>query len=80
LPLPLQKLSVVLLSRATLNLRACVRSLSSGLVNKACPGLSKEIEQVRREIEQAKASIVKWVAELLVVQTGVIVSIITLLG
>lgn len=41
--------------------------------------LQKEIEQVRREIEQVKASIIKWVAGLLVVQTGVIISIITLL-
>ena len=39
----------------------------------------REIENVRREIEQVRASIIKWVAGLLVVQTGVIVSIITLL-
>ena len=41
--------------------------------------LQKEIEQVRREIEQVRASILKWVAGLLVVQTGVIVSVIALL-
>lgn len=45
--------------------------------------LQKEIEEVKlslqKEIERTKASIVKWVAGLLVVQTGVIVSIITLL-
>jgi len=41
--------------------------------------LQKEIEQVRREVEQVKASVIKWVAGLLVVQTGVIVSIIALL-
>jgi hypothetical protein len=41
--------------------------------------LQKEMEQVRREIEGVRASVVKWVAGLLVVQTGVIVSIITLL-
>ncbi len=50
----------------------------------------KEIEQVRgevervrlsleKEIEQVKASVIKWVAGLLVVQTGVIVSVIALL-
>ena len=39
----------------------------------------REIEQVRREIEQVRASILKWVAGLLVVQTGVIVSVIALL-
>ncbi len=42
-----------------------------------------EVERVRlsleKEIEQVKASIIKWVAGLLVVQTGVIVSVITLL-
>ncbi len=45
--------------------------------------LQKEIEQVRlslqKEIEQVKSSLIKWVAGLLVVQTGVVVSIITLL-
>jgi len=50
----------------------------------------KEIEEVRGEvekvrlllekrIEEVKASVVKWVAGLLVVQTGVIVSVIALL-
>ena len=39
----------------------------------------REIEQVRREIEQVRASILKRVAGLLVVQTGVIVSVIALL-
>ena len=34
---------------------------------------------LQKEIERTKASLVKWVAGLLVVQTGVIVSIITLL-
>ena len=38
----------------------------------------KEIEKVRKEIEEVKASIVKWVVGLLVVQTGVIVSVIAL--
>ncbi|RLA86092.1 MAG: hypothetical protein DRG40_03435 [Deltaproteobacteria bacterium] len=52
--------------------------------------LQKEIEEVRkelkevelrlqREIERVKASIIKWVVGLLLVQTGVIVSIIGLL-
>ena len=45
--------------------------------------LQKEIEQVRlsleKRIEEVKASIVKWVVGLLVVQTGVIVSVIALL-
>jgi len=45
--------------------------------------LQKEIEQVRlslqKEIEQIRASVIRWIAGLLVVQTGVIVSIITLL-
>ena len=45
--------------------------------------LQKEIEQVKlslqREIERVKASIIKWVVGLLLVQTGVIVSIIGLL-
>jgi len=44
--------------------------------------LQKEIEEVRlslqKEIERTKAGLVKWVAGPLVVQTGVIVSIITL--
>ena len=38
----------------------------------------KEIEKVRKEIEEVKASVVKWVVGLLVVQTGVIVSVIAL--
>ena len=38
----------------------------------------KEIEKVRKEIEEVKASVVKWVVGLLVVQTGVIVSMIAL--
>jgi len=52
--------------------------------------LQKEIEEVRKElkevelrlqkeIERVKASIIKWVVGLLLVQTGVIVSIIGLL-
>jgi len=38
----------------------------------------KEIEKVRKEIEEVKASVVKWVVGLLVVQTGVIISVIAL--
>jgi len=34
---------------------------------------------LQKEIEQVRASIVKWVAGLLVVQTGVIISVISLL-
>ncbi len=45
--------------------------------------LQKEIEEVRlslqKEIEKTKAGIIKWVTGLLVIQTGLIVSIITLL-
>ena len=45
--------------------------------------LQKEIEQVKlslqREIERVKASIIKWVVGLLLVQTGVILSVISLL-
>lgn len=45
--------------------------------------LQKEIERVRlslqKEIERAKAGTVKWVIGLLVLQTGVIVSVIALL-
>ena len=41
--------------------------------------LQKEIERVRKEIESAKASTIKWVIGLLVLQTGVIVSVIALL-
>jgi len=41
--------------------------------------LQKEIEGVRKEIESAKASTIKWVIGLLVLQTGVIVSVIALL-
>jgi len=41
--------------------------------------LTKEIEIVRKEIEQVKSGIIKWVTGLLLVQTGVIVTIITLL-
>ena len=33
---------------------------------------------LQKEIEQVKANIIKWVAGLLIIQTGVIVSIITL--
>ena len=44
--------------------------------------LQKEIEQVRlsleKRIEEVKASVVKWVVGLLVLQTGVIVSVIAL--
>ena len=45
--------------------------------------LTKEIEGVKltltKEIEQVKSGIIKWVTGLLLVQTGVIVTIITLL-
>ena len=41
--------------------------------------LTKEIEIVRKEIEQVKSGIIKWVTGLLLVQTGVIVTIVTLL-
>ena len=45
--------------------------------------LQKEIEQARltlqKEIAEAKSGIIKWVTGLLIVQTGVIVTIITLL-
>ena len=52
--------------------------------------LQKEIEEVRkelkevelrlqREIERVKASVIKWVVGLLLVQTGVILSVISLL-
>ena len=45
--------------------------------------LKKEIEEVKlslkKEIEKAKAETIKWVVGLLLVQTGVVVSIITLL-
>ncbi len=41
--------------------------------------LQKEIEEVRKEIAKVKSEIIKWVTGLLIVQTGVIVSIITLL-
>jgi len=41
--------------------------------------LKKEIEIVRKEIEEVKSGIIKWVTGLLLVQTGVIVTIITLL-
>ena len=41
--------------------------------------LTKEIEIVRKEIEQVKSGIIKWVTGLLLVQTGVIVTVITLL-
>ncbi len=50
-----------------------------GEIERVRLSLQKEIEQVRQEIEQTKAGIIKWVAGLLVVQTGVIISIITLL-
>jgi len=41
--------------------------------------LKKEIEIVRREIAEAKSGVIKWVIGLLLVQTGVITTIITLL-
>lgn len=41
--------------------------------------LEKEIEIVRKEIAEVKSGIIKWVTGLLLVQTGVIVTIITLL-
>ena len=45
--------------------------------------LQKEIEQVRlqlqKEIEKLRASVIKWVTGLLIVQTGVIVSILVAL-
>ena len=45
--------------------------------------IQKDIEQVRltlqKEIAEAKSGIIKWVTGLLIVQTGVIVTIITLL-
>ncbi len=54
-----------------------------GEVEQTRLSLQKEIEGVRlslqKEIEQVKSSLIKWVAGLLVIQTGVIVSIITLL-
>jgi len=54
-----------------------------GEVEQTRLSLQKEIENVRlslqKEIEQVKSSLIKWVAGLLVIQTGVIVSIVTLL-
>jgi hypothetical protein len=41
--------------------------------------LQKEIEIVRREIAEVKSGIIKWVIGRLLVQTGIIVTIITLL-
>jgi hypothetical protein len=45
--------------------------------------LSKEIKEVElkltKEIEQAKSSTIKWVAGLIVAQTGAIIAILTLL-
>jgi hypothetical protein len=41
--------------------------------------LQKEIEIVRREIAEVKSGIIKWVIGLLLVQTGVITTIIALL-
>jgi hypothetical protein len=41
--------------------------------------LQKEIEIVRRKIAEVKSGIIKWVIGLLLVQTGIIVTIITLL-
>jgi len=45
--------------------------------------LTKEIEQVRsgltKEIEQVRSGVIKWVAGLLVAQTGVIITILMLL-
>ena len=40
--------------------------------------LQKEIEEVRREIAETKSSIIRWVVGLLVLQTGVIVSVVAL--
>ncbi|MCD6540640.1 DUF1640 domain-containing protein [Candidatus Bipolaricaulota bacterium] len=50
-----------------------------GEVEQVRLSLQKEIEGVRKEIESAKASTIKWVIGLLVLQTGVIVSVIALL-
>jgi len=45
--------------------------------------LKKDIEEVRltlqKEIEQVKSGIIKWISGLLLVQTGVIVTIVTLI-
>jgi hypothetical protein len=41
--------------------------------------LQKEIEIVRKQIAEVKSGIIKWVIGLLLIQTGVIVAIITLL-
>jgi len=41
--------------------------------------LQKEIEEVRKEVEAVKASLVKWVAGLMVAQTGILISAIALL-
>jgi len=41
--------------------------------------LQKEIEIVRKEIAEVKSGIIKWVIGLLLVQAGVIITIITLL-
>jgi len=44
--------------------------------------LTKEIEQVRldltKEIEQVRSSVIKWVAGLIVAQTGVIITLVLL--
>ncbi len=56
---------------------------TKGDVELAKLALQKEIEQVRlslqKEIEQVRASVIKWVTGLLLVQTGVIISVITLI-
>jgi CRISPR/Cas system-associated endonuclease Cas3-HD len=41
--------------------------------------LQKEIEIVRKEIAEVKSGIIKWVTGLLVIQTGVIVTIVALI-
>ena len=41
--------------------------------------LQKQIEEVRKEVEAVKASLVKWVAGLMVAQTGILISAIALL-
>ena len=49
-----------------------------GEVEQVRLSLQKEIEEVRREIAETKSSIIRWVVGLLVLQTGVIVSVIAL--
>ena len=48
-------------------------------IEKVRLGLQKEIEEVRRRIEEVRADLIKWVAALLIIQGGVIVSLIKLL-